>query len=308
MKKKSYVEMRYYDVPQKEWVLALMGDEWVRVYGEGMVNSLHFHNLYEVGICRGGTGEMVFDKKVLPFRPGMISFIPKGYPHTTNSTPGTKGFWEYLFFDPEMILKSVYGTNQLKIRQTLSVISRDVMYGETKNYPAFTRLVNEIMEEMKKKDRYYIEKVHALLAALLFEAVRILDLGDERVQIRGEKVAITNALRYVDQHYAEPIRIEDLARECSISETHFRRLFSEAFSISPVEYLNMIRVIKACDLMKTSDEAMSTVASKCGFTTVSTFDRNFKNVMGVTPYQWKKDPKNYESRLLEVNVSVKRGW
>lgn len=34
MKKRGYVEMRYYDVPQKEWVLALLGQEWVRAYGE----------------------------------------------------------------------------------------------------------------------------------------------------------------------------------------------------------------------------------------------------------------------------------
>ena len=36
MKKRGYVEMRYYDVPQKEWVLALLGQEWVRAYGEGI--------------------------------------------------------------------------------------------------------------------------------------------------------------------------------------------------------------------------------------------------------------------------------
>ena len=52
MKKRGYVEMRYYDVPQKEWVLALLGQEWVRAYGEG-IGYLHFHNLFELGIpCR----------------------------------------------------------------------------------------------------------------------------------------------------------------------------------------------------------------------------------------------------------------
>ena len=43
-KKKDKVELRYYDIPQKEGVLALTGEEWVRVYGEG-VDYLHFHNL-----------------------------------------------------------------------------------------------------------------------------------------------------------------------------------------------------------------------------------------------------------------------
>lgn len=307
MRKKNYVEFRYYDVPQKEWVLALMGKEWVRAYGDG-IDYLHFHNLWEVGVCRQGTGEMVLDGKALPFRPGMISVIPRNYPHTTNCTPGTMGYWEYLFFDPEIVLKSVYGSNMLKRRQIMDVISGDALYGERGEYPLLSQLTESIMDQMREKDRYYIEKVHALLTVLVFEVVRILDTGDEKVRVCGDKIAVHNALRYVDQHFAEPIRIEDLARECSISETHFRRLFSESFSISPVEYLNMIRVLRACDLMRTSDEPMSSIAAKCGFSTISTFDRNFKNVLGVTPYQWKKDPKNYESRLLEVNVSVKKGW
>ena len=307
MRKKNYVEFRYYDVPQKEWVLALMGKEWIRAYGDG-IDYLHFHNLWEVGVCRQGTGEMVLDGKALPFRPGMISVIPRNYPHTTNCTPRTMGYWEYLFFDPEIVLKSVYGSNMLKRRQIMDVISGDALYGERGEYPLLSQLTESIMAQMREKDRYYIEKVHALLTVLVFEVVRILDTGDEKVRVCGDKIAVHNALRYVDQHFAEPIRIEDLARECSISETHFRRLFSESFSISPVEYLNMIRVLRACDLMRTSDEPMSSIAAKCGFSTISTFDRNFKNVLGVTPYQWKKDPKNYESRLLEVNVSVKKGW
>ena len=97
MKKKGYVEMRYYDVPQKEWVLALLGQEWVRAYGEG-IGYLHFHNLFELGICREGTGVLVLDRKICPYHPGMISLIPENYPHTTTSTEGTQSAWEYLFF------------------------------------------------------------------------------------------------------------------------------------------------------------------------------------------------------------------
>lgn len=307
MKKKEFIEMRYYDVPQREWVLALTGPDWIREYGEG-IKYLHFHNLYEIGICREGTGAMSFDRKVIPYHAGMVTFIPASYPHTTTSTPGTRSFWEYLFFDPAIVFRSVYMDGRLKQRRAMDTIGKDVLFGDIRDYISFFLLADEIMKEMTRKDPYYIEKVHALLTALLFEVVRIEDAGDEKVKIHGEQVAIQNALNYVDAHFAEPIRIEDLARECSISETHFRRLFSASFNISPVEYLNMIRVIRACDLMKTSNESMKSVAVKCGFSTVSTFDRNFKSVLGVTPYQWKKDPKNYESRLLEVNVSVRRGW
>ncbi len=307
-KKKDKVELRYYDIPQKEGVLALTGDEWIREYGDG-IDYLHFHNLLEIGICRFGTGELILDKRSERFGPDMISVIPHNYPHTTNSDPGTNGYWEYLFLDPAPLLREYFGENEIMRRRFLELLSRDAIFGPTVQYHSLAAIAELILEEMKAKHAFYIEKVRGLLLSLLFEIARITKDEDEPdVQLRTGVGQIQNALKYVDQHFAEPIRIEQLANECHISETHFRRLFSEYIDMTPIEYVNMIRVLRACDMLRTSNDSMSTVALNCGFSTVSTFDRNFKQILGVTPYQWKKDPKNYESRLLEVNVSVRKGW
>ncbi len=307
-KKKDKVELRYYDIPQKEGVLALTGEEWIREYGEG-VDYLHFHNLMEIGICRDGTGDLVLDKDVERFGPGMISAIPRNYPHTTNSDRGTLSCWEYLFLDPGTLLREHFGENIVTRRRFLDLLGRDAVFGSFDEYPVLARVADLILNEMKTKADFYVDRVRGLLMTLLFEIARIMKTSDEpEVTIRTGVGQIQEALKYVDRHYAEPIRIETLARECHISETHFRRLFSEYIDMTPIEYLNMVRVLRACEMLRSSNESMSSVALNCGFSTVSTFDRNFKQVIGVTPYQWKKDPKNYESRLLEVNVSVQKGW
>ena len=49
-KQKETVELRLYEIPQGEPVLALLGEEWNRVYGHDNF-YLHFHNLMEIGIC-----------------------------------------------------------------------------------------------------------------------------------------------------------------------------------------------------------------------------------------------------------------
>lgn len=54
-RKKPTVQLRYYELPEREPVLALMGPEWMRVYGNEPEN-LHFHNLMEIGVCRWGKG------------------------------------------------------------------------------------------------------------------------------------------------------------------------------------------------------------------------------------------------------------
>lgn len=116
------------------------------------------------------------------------------------------------------------------------------------------------------------------------------------------------ALEYIRNHYAEPMKIAEIASVCHMSESHFRRLFEDNIGMTPVEYLNQVRVKKACDLIKKTGNSMEEIAAKVGFTTTSTFNRNFKRMIGTSPYQWKKQPDNFESRLSEFNILIEKGW
>lgn len=53
---------------------------------------------------------------------------------------------------------------------------------------------------------------------------------------------------------------------------------------------------------------MSVISQKVGFATQTTFNRNFKRVVGTTPYQWKSHPENYECKLENFKISAHRGW
>ena len=70
-RRKQLMQFRYYDIPQKEHVLAMLGEDWIRSYGED-IGYLHFHNLCEVGICRDGFGILTLDEQNYPYEPGMI--------------------------------------------------------------------------------------------------------------------------------------------------------------------------------------------------------------------------------------------
>jgi AraC-like DNA-binding protein len=53
---------------------------------------------------------------------------------------------------------------------------------------------------------------------------------------------------------------------------------------------------------------MEEVAVRVGYPTVSTFNRNFRKIVGTSPYQYKKSRDNYEGKLLNFKVSAKKGW
>lgn len=119
---------------------------------------------------------------------------------------------------------------------------------------------------------------------------------------------IAAALDFVNKNFEQSIRVKELADICSMSETHFRRIFEAYINMSPMDYVNLIRIQKACELMKKTNDSMDLVASKCGFTTTSTFNRNFKKFLETSPYQWKINPKNYESKLLNFRITALKGW
>ena len=58
--KRKRIEYRYYVIPENEKVLALLGDDWRKEYGEGLTR-LHFHNFFEVGSCHVGKGNVLQD-------------------------------------------------------------------------------------------------------------------------------------------------------------------------------------------------------------------------------------------------------
>ena len=92
------------------------------------------------------------------------------------------------------------------------------------------------------------------------------------------------------------------------SETHLRRIFTTYMKMSPLEYINTIRIQAACDYLKKTDQPIADVAHKCGFTTNSTFNRNFRQVTGMTPLEWRKRPENYEQQLLKFDIHSEEGW
>lgn len=177
--------------------------------------------------------------------------------------------------------------------------------------PSIVAKILKILNIMRDGEEFYLEEAKGVLSSLLVEIARLnRESEEDRVEEETGKVTnmITRALDYVSYHYMEDIRVEDLARDCHISETHFRRVFTSYMKVSPLEYVNTVRIQTACELLKKTDEPVADIAHKCGFTTNSTFNRNFKQLMGVTPLEWRKRPESYEQQLLRFDIHSEKGW
>lgn len=310
-RKKPKMEFRYYKMPAGSPILALLGEKWIQSYGRD-VNFLHFHNYLEIGYCHEGQGEFVLGEQALRFTGNQFSVIPRNYPHTTNSDQGTISRWEYLFVDVEGFLQDFLQNsgNLKRAEHMIQRINSRAIFLNIEEAPETAAMIRRILDIMRETKEFYLEEAKGILAALLVNISRLnADKEPEYEEPEGKtSIPISRALDYITLHYMEPLRIEALADWCHISETHFRRMFSRYMQMSPLEYINMVRIQTACEYLKKTDDPISDIAHKCGFSTLSTFNRNFKQSMGITPNEWRKRPENYEQQLLRFEIHSKEGW
>lgn len=105
--KRRKVEYRYYEVPQDVPVLALLGEGWIRPYGEEGLLALHFHNHLEIGYCYEGCGQLALGDEVVPYGPQTLTVVPRNVCHTTVSENQMLCRNEYLFIDAEGFVGSL---------------------------------------------------------------------------------------------------------------------------------------------------------------------------------------------------------
>ncbi len=305
------MEYRYYRMPEGRKVFALLGEKWVQHYGRD-IDYLHFHNYMEIGYCYEGTGTLTLGKKNYRFSGGEFTVIPQNYPHTTNSDDDTVSRWEYLFVDAEGILQETCGHNPIRQERMSRRLNSRALFLKEKDYPSLGGKVRRILDIMRNTEEFYQEEAAGLLTALLAGIARNNQETSEKEESGLEdskfSVMIAQTLQYISTHYAEPIKVKELASICHISETHFRRIFSSYMNMSPLEYINQVRIRMACEHLKRTDEPIAEIAVKCGFSTNSTFNRNFKQLLGVTPMEWRKRPENYERQLLKFEIHSEEGW
>lgn len=316
--KKNITEYRSYYLPLSFPVLLLAGDYWK--ISDVPSGRLHFHNCLEIGICHSDSGIMEFYDKKVSFKAGDVTFVPRNVPHTTYSTKGTASRWSYIFLDIEEMLKSILSSAWNNFSMSLEVLANYNYLFNEEQYPNICQLVNQILRELLEKRPGYQLSVRGLVMALFIEMMRIEQIfaggGEmpvplERLEEKNdleENLVIAPALNYIDENYSQQFPMEQLADLCHLSPTHFRRVFHEVMGRSPLDYLNNIRVLKACSLLRSTEDSILSISETVGFHSVSSFNRSFLKIMQCSPRDYRKNMIQTEKNTNNPSILKYSGW
>ncbi|MFG6334914.1 MAG: AraC family transcriptional regulator [Lachnospiraceae bacterium] len=104
-----------------------------------------------------------------------------------------------------------------------------------------------------------------------------------------QEARLKKMLLWIDGHFDENIRVSDIAGAASICTRECQRIFQQYLHYSPVEYLRRKRIFNAAKLLSDTDRPVTEVALGCGFSNPGYFSRQFRELMGSTPGQYRSD-------------------
>ncbi|MFZ6045992.1 helix-turn-helix domain-containing protein [Pseudomonas sp. CR3202] len=127
---------------------------------------------------------------------------------------------------------------------------------------------------------------------------------ESRVSAPGHSFGVTQlALNYMERHYSEPMRLQDVAGSCQMGIYEFSRTFKRAFGLTFRDYLCRYRLERALELLINPRVTVTEVACAVGLPNVSHFTRTFRRHVGITPSQFRctTGPQQMHNALQELH-------
>ena len=253
----------------------------------------HFHPHYQLFTVLEGTGKRLIGDSIQAFGPGDTVFLGPDVPHLWRSDPhffeGNAAFFTHgivLYFQEDFLGKDFLERNEmLAIRQLLQESKRGIEYkGELREY------IRAELMGLKQIDGFQsVLRLLSLLNRIAHEegGSPIASFG----YINNYKVSETERMQkvhnYVLQHFAQEIRLGDVASLAGMTEAAFCRYFKARANKTFIDFVNEIRIGHACKLLLEDKFTIAQIAYDSGFDSLSNFNRNFKRYIGHTPREYK---------------------
>ncbi len=256
--------------------------------------SAHWHDEVEILYVTKGTIDLLIDETIYTVNAGDIYFINSGVMHQmTAGSDGVK-FIAYIF-PLEYLSFDVEDYTQQQIITPL--INKELLFPtKLMHLTAYTPIKNHIID-LAMTDTTRNTGYQLTTKVALYSIINILYIEKLFINSKKSYSLSTNKkiVSYLNQHYIDSITLEDISNHVSVSTNYFCRYFKQQFGKTLIEYINFLRIEKACILLESEDLPIVDIAMDVGFNNISYFNRQFKSIMNTTPKLYRSQKKEAQT-------------
>lgn len=239
--------------------------------------TLHSHDFYQLIYVASGSGAIYINDELISVDANDVVFIAPMIKHRVDYSVSHMTTYEIKFgiFDSELD----------DIAKTIGAL-----YYEEDN--KIKNLILKIIDECKECKPYYKKSVENFISQIIIYLTRqkgLMEEDEEKSLISYERhSSIASKVKsYMDMNYAKKVSLLELADAFCVSQSHLCREFSKNFGLSPIKYLNNLRIEKAKELLAISDFSISEIGYKVGFGDIHYFSRYFNKQENVSPVKYR---------------------
>lgn len=111
---------------------------------------------------------------------------------------------------------------------------------------------------------------------------------DLHSQVNSTHAGLAKVIRAVRDHIHAPWRVSEMAEVAGISSTSLERLARRTLGLPPQQLLQRLRLEHAVSLITQTDMSLGAISAECGFYDQSSFTRQFRKVLGLTPGAYRR--------------------
>ncbi len=254
---------------------------------------MHWHSEMELVVVKKGMGTVLVNYDSYPVTTGSILLIPPGQLHSIQGITGTIMEYENILFTADFLLsyhEDICSTQfirplfQNKIAFDTLLLTPSLSY-----YKEIATLLQQIDYFSDARPLGYQLAIKGLFLQIFFILFSHQKKDSTTLPAPKSIEKMKILIKYMEDHYAETITIEEVAELLHYSPSHFMKFFRNAMGISFITYLNDYRLTIAARSLRLSSDSILTIASQSGFDNLANFNRLFKRKYNMTPSQFRKE-------------------
>jgi AraC-like DNA-binding protein len=252
----------------------------------------HYHPEHEITLVTKGGTERVVGDKITPLQPGDLVFIGSNVPHDFRNQPlpgAPIGEVEAIVvqFMPQLpgLEDWLHRSSMQTTRRLFQRASQGLEVTGITRLTA-TRMMKDMPEAQGMKRVILLLQLLDLLAnSEDLQEISPAVLPTSTPSDAPDRVGI--ACEHIKAHLTEPIYVEELAALAGLGRSAFSRLFRHSTGRTVPQYVNELRIVRACQLLAESDLTVGQIAFECGFVSPAHFQRQFRTHRECAPLAYR---------------------
>ncbi len=234
--------------------------------GENFSFPAHIHHSFEFITILDGAMEITVENDVYTLNQGEGVII---FPEQVHSLKSEKSKHLLIIFSAD-IISAYYSKHSSEIPKSSKIVVPEYILSQ--------------ISELEKTSSIVKTK------AALYSVISILDESTEYVNRKSvENGLLRTIFDFVENNFEKDCTLEKLSRVTGYNRSYLSRYFSRSTNMSFISFVNRRRISKACYILKNTSKSVIECSYDCGYTSLRSFNRNFKLYIGVSPNDYRKN-------------------